>query len=114
MRSDDDVSNEILLSLPPEDLEALAPHLRRVKLAAGQVLYEPGDDVDRIYFPETGMISLMTAMSTGHDVENTSRGRNGGIGYVESCGSEMMVSRAAGAAPAPPGPREAATAGSRC
>ena len=90
----DSVTNEILLSLPPEDFAALRPDLRRVRLAVGQVLYEPGDDVDRIYFPETSLISLMTSMESGHDVENTCRGRNGAIGYVESCGSEMMVSRA--------------------
>lgn len=94
VRDGENITNEILLSLPEEDLTALKPYLRRVKLTAGQVLYEPGDDVDRIYFPETALISLMTGMRDGHDVENTSRGRNGGIGYVEACGSEMMVSRA--------------------
>ncbi|MDP8916773.1 MAG: Crp/Fnr family transcriptional regulator [Pseudomonadota bacterium] len=87
-------NNEILRSLPPEILEQFRPRLRLIKLAVGQVLYEPGDDVDRVYFPESGLISLVTPMRDGHDVENTSRGRDGGIGYVEACGSEMMVSRA--------------------
>ena len=94
MPDNDAISNEILLSFSPEDLEAIRPRLRRIKLKAGQVLYEPGDEVDCVYFPETGLISLMTGMRSGQEVENTSRGRNGGIGYVESCGSEMMVSRA--------------------
>lgn len=87
-------TNEILRSLPPEVLDQLRPRLRFIKLAVGQVLYEPGDEVERVYFPESGLISLVTPMRDGHDVENTSRGRDGGIGYVEACGSEMMVSRA--------------------
>lgn len=88
------ITNEILRSLPAEVLESLRPDLRLVKLAAGQILYEPGDVVDCLYFPESGLISLVTPMRNGQDVENTSRGRDGGIGYVEACGSEMMVSRA--------------------
>lgn len=89
-----ELSNEILRSLPREVLVRLRPQLRSIKLVVGQVLYEPGDDVDHVYFPETGLISLVTPMRNGQDVENTSRGRDGGIGYVEACGSEMMVSRA--------------------
>lgn len=89
-----ELSNEILRSLPPEVLVRLRPQLRSIKLVVGQVLYEPGDDVDHVYFPESGLISLVTPMRNGQDVENTSRGRDGGIGYVEACGSEMMVSRA--------------------
>lgn len=87
-------SNEVLLLLPLEELEQLRRHLRLVKLVAGQVLYEPGDDIDQVFFPESGLVSLITPMRSGHDVENTSRGRDGAIGHIESCGSEMMVSRA--------------------
>ncbi|MBW3618282.1 MAG: cyclic nucleotide-binding domain-containing protein, partial [Proteobacteria bacterium] len=67
-----ELSNEILRSLPREVLVRLRPQLRSIKLVVGQVLYEPGDDVDHVYFPETGLISLVTPMRNGQDVENTS------------------------------------------
>lgn len=95
MADTSEITNDILRSLPPEDLERLRPHLRRKKLAVGEILYEPGDDVDRVYFPESGLISLITPMIDGHEVETMSRGRDGGVGYVEACGSALMLSRVA-------------------
>ena len=92
MQANGSIGNAILTSLSAEDLALLRPHMRRVELAMGQVLYEPGDEVQRIYFPESGLISLLTTMNEGQHVETASRGRNGGIGYVESYGSEKMAS----------------------
>lgn len=88
-----EITNDILAHLPAEELARARPNLRRVRLVAGQVLYEPGEDVDRVYFPESGLLSIVTPMADGHDVENTSRGRDGGIAYVEATGSGIVVSR---------------------
>ncbi|WP_374471644.1 Crp/Fnr family transcriptional regulator [Phenylobacterium sp.] len=87
------LQNDILDALEAPDLERLRPYLRRVTLVAGQVLYEPGDEVDRVYFPVSGLVSMITPMLSGRHVENGSRGRDGGIGYVEACGSGAMISR---------------------
>jgi CRP-like cAMP-binding protein len=87
------LQNEILDALAAPDLDRLRPYLRRLTLVAGQVLYEPGDEVDRVYFPVSGLVSMITPMRSGRDVENGSRGRDGAIGYVEACGSGVMVSR---------------------
>lgn len=94
MPSTDDYANHILASLAKEDLDRLRPHLRRIELTAGEILYEPDDRLDRVYFPESGLISLITAMGDGQEIENCSRGRDGAIGYVEACGSQTMNSRA--------------------
>jgi CRP-like cAMP-binding protein len=87
-------SNEIIAALPGADLESFRPALQRVTLALDQVLYEPGDSVDWVYFPENGLISLVTPMQGGGSIEHTSRGRDGAVGYVEACGSGVMLSRA--------------------
>lgn len=86
--------NDLLHRMSASDRASLLPSLRRVKLVAGQVLFEAGEKVDRVYFLETGLVSLITPMRVGPDVENTSRGRDGAIGYQEACGSGLMLFRA--------------------
>jgi CRP-like cAMP-binding protein len=51
--------NRLLASLPPSDLESLQPHLEPVDLVHEAVLFEAGDTVDRVYFPHTGIISIL-------------------------------------------------------
>ena len=63
-------------------------------MKVGHILYEAGDTVDRIYFLESGLVTLVTTMHDGRDVETTSRGRDGGIGYLEAVGSGTLISRA--------------------
>jgi CRP-like cAMP-binding protein len=45
--------------MPPDTLALLEPDLRKVSLEAGAVLLEPGELIENIYFPLTGLISLM-------------------------------------------------------
>jgi hypothetical protein len=42
--------NALLRSLLPDDLNRLQPHLGRVDLRTGEVLYEMEDTVDWVYF----------------------------------------------------------------
>lgn len=86
--------NHILAAFPREALDGVAPHLRLLKMKVGQVLYDVGDDVDRVYFFESGLITIVTSMRSGRDIETTSRGRDGGLGYLEATGGGVMSSRA--------------------
>ena len=86
--------NQFLQALPPGDFEILRPHLRKVDLVRGRALYEPGDRVDRVYFPESGLVSLHTALRSGVEVENSKLGRESAVGFIEACGSRVMVARA--------------------
>jgi CRP-like cAMP-binding protein len=51
--------NRLLAALPREMLDLLQRDLRQISLAQGKSLYEPGAPIDEIYFPQTGMISLL-------------------------------------------------------
>jgi CRP-like cAMP-binding protein len=73
-----ETSNSLLRSLSPADYHALQPHLRRVELKSGSILYEPEDTVDWVYFPEEGLVSLITVMLSGDQVESAVVGREGG------------------------------------
>lgn len=74
-----ETSNSLLRSLSAADYLALQPHLRRVALKSGTVLYEPEDTVDWVYFPEEGLVSLISVMLSGDQVESAVVGREGGI-----------------------------------
>jgi CRP-like cAMP-binding protein len=51
--------NDILAQLSVEIFSDLRPFLTRVRLVRGQVLIEPGHDVEHIFFIEDGMVSLV-------------------------------------------------------
>jgi CRP-like cAMP-binding protein len=56
------LDNKLLASLPRDQLELLAPHLSTVVLAQGVVLLEAGEEFDQVYFPHSGMLSLLVVM----------------------------------------------------
>ena len=47
------------------------------EMPARRVLLDPGQAVDRIYFPISGMVSLVTLMSDGGAVEVVTVGKEG-------------------------------------
>ena len=50
--------NGLLAVLSDEDIEQLRPHLQQDRLVLEQVLHEPGEQMDHVYFPESGVVSL--------------------------------------------------------
>lgn len=59
--------NHLLAALPPMTIERLK--LERHPLVENSTLFRPGDAVERIYFPQTGMISLLKVMENGSHIE---------------------------------------------
>jgi CRP-like cAMP-binding protein len=76
----EDLSNQLLAALPPEELERIAPHLVDLDLPVGHVLFNPGDIIRDVYFPTTAIISMMNVMSDGKKVEVAAVGHEGMIG----------------------------------
>lgn len=74
--------NHLLAALSPAALALLAPHLTRVRLAQGDVLYEEGEVLARTYFPETAIVSFVTRLEEGGATECAVVGREGAIGFV--------------------------------
>jgi CRP-like cAMP-binding protein len=87
-------SNRLLAALPPAVLALLRRDLDDVALAQGTVLYEAGDAVDRIYFPHTGVISLLVVMRGGGTVETSAIGREGALGLHRGLGERRSFTRA--------------------
>ncbi len=64
-----------------------------VELASGDVLYEPGDAVDWVYFPSTAVLSVITIMGDGRSVESGTVGRESVVGVLAALGSAAAFSR---------------------
>ncbi len=86
--------NSLLRALPPEDLALVAQHLSHVELERGRLLYDPGDPIDVIYFPEDGVISLMTLMENGAAIESATIGPEGAMGLMAAVAPRQALSRA--------------------
>lgn len=72
-------TNQLLAGLPDPDLARLRPHMTRRRLIAGETIYRPGDRLERVYFPESGLISVTTESRAG-SAEVGVVGREGLIG----------------------------------
>jgi CRP-like cAMP-binding protein len=88
------ISNRFLAALPPADLALLSPHLRDVPLERGAVLHEPDDELEHVYFPHSGMVSLVVVMLNSASVETATMGRAGIVGAAAGLGSRCGLGRA--------------------
>lgn len=73
--------NSLLQSLSASDALALSPHLRRLRLRAGEHLADDAADAALIYFPETLVACLGTKTDRGVTFEIGMVGREGIIGW---------------------------------
>lgn len=68
--------NHLLASLSERDFALIRPHLRSVVLEHEFVLARAGDVIPRVYFPNTGVISLVVSLSEGEMIEVAMIGRD--------------------------------------
>ena len=57
--------NHLLSALPTAEFERLLPHLELAPLPLGEILFEPGGQLQHAYFPTTAIISLHYVMESG-------------------------------------------------
>src|ERR1700721_859958 len=80
------LDNKLLALLPRVHFDRLLPHLSTVLLQQGIVLYESGDEVDQVYFPHSGMLSLLAVLRDGKAIETATVGREGVVGAMAGLG----------------------------
>ena len=86
--------NHLLAALPPAEFERLAPHLELVPLLLGQILYEPGGQLQHAYFPTTAIVSLHYVMESGASAETAGVGNEGVVGMALFMGGDTTPSSA--------------------
>jgi len=72
--------NRILGALPHEEFTRLLPYLETVELKKGEIVYIAGDDIKYAYFPEDGLLSLLSITETGSTIEVAMVGNEGVVG----------------------------------
>jgi len=87
-------ANSLLAVLPLNDYERLVPHLKLVKLSNRQVLYEAGEPIAQVYFPNKAVVSIITTMEDGSTVEVGLVSNEGMVGMPVILGDNITTTTA--------------------
>jgi CRP-like cAMP-binding protein len=82
--------NDLLQRLNTEGMQRLRSHLKPVVLRAEEVLYQAGDRISHIYFPNTAVLCMLTIMKDGRSVESATVGHEGASWVSASLGTPTM------------------------
>jgi CRP-like cAMP-binding protein len=100
--------NRLLLALPPRNLKRLLPELERIPCEREQVLLDADSSLDAVFFPDSGVVSVVAVYADGSIIEMATVGREGCTAiqaifgakkssvrlYVQIPGSAAQMSRA--------------------
>jgi CRP-like cAMP-binding protein len=86
--------NQLLAALPAAEFARLSPHLELVPMPLGEILYEPGSQMQHAYFPTTAIVSLHYVMESGASAETAGVGNEGVVGISLFMGGDTTPSSA--------------------
>ena len=86
--------NHLLAALPEAEFERLAPHLQLVPMLLGETLYEPGGQMQHVYFPTTAIVSLLYNLESGSSAGIAGVGNEGILGISLFMGGDTTPSSA--------------------
>src|SRR5471032_959072 len=86
--------NHLLAALPAGDYARLARDLELIPMPLGWAVYESGGHLGFLYFPTTGIVSLLYVMESGASAEIAITGNEGLVGISLFMGGESTPSRA--------------------
>ena len=85
--------NRLLLALPSRNLRQLLPELEHVRCQREQVLMDADSSLDNVFFPDSGVVSVMAVYSDGGTIEMATIGREGCTGLQAVFGSKTSSVR---------------------
>lgn len=88
------IPNHLLAALPGKEYKRLLPHLESVPLPFMDVLYEGGEAIKHVYFPDGGLISLLVVMGDETTREVGLIGNDGMLGLPLVLGMKTTPNRA--------------------
>ena len=94
--------NRLLATLPRKEYERLLPNLKEIPLLFEDVLYEAGGVILDVYFPTSGIVSLLAAVEDRATLEVGLVGREGMLGLpifmeMKTSGNRAVVQGAGSA-----------------
>jgi len=86
--------NLLIAALPKEDFARIASLLERVPMPLGQMIYEPGSQLQHAYFPISAIVSLHYVMESGDSASVAGVGNEGMVGISLFMGGDTTPSSA--------------------
>ena len=74
------VENQLLAALPQKEYQRLRRHLKEIPLVFEDILYQPDSIISDVYFPGSGIISLLAGVKERATIEVGMVGREGMVG----------------------------------
>jgi CRP-like cAMP-binding protein len=81
--------NRLLLALSPVNLKRLTPDFEYIRCQRGQVLMDADSSLDHVYFPDSGVVSVVAVYSDGSIIEMATIGREGCTGIQAVFGAKV-------------------------
>src|SRR5204863_2172517 len=85
--------NRILLALSSRSLKRLMPELEHIRCQQGQVLIDADSSLDHVFFPDSGVVSVIAVYSDGSIIEMATIGREGCTGVQAIFGAKSSPVR---------------------
>src|SRR5262249_509146 len=81
-----DLTNKVISSLSARERSLIVPYLRRFELIPGHILTVPHRPVSHVYFPRSGLLSIVVVFSDGNFAEAAVAGSNTVVGAIAAFG----------------------------
>jgi CRP-like cAMP-binding protein len=88
------IANKLLAAVPKKDYQGLLRHLEEVPLVFEEILYEPGALISDVYFPNSGIVSLLAGVKERSTLEVGLVGNEGMVGLGVCLGVDSSINRA--------------------
>jgi CRP-like cAMP-binding protein len=85
--------NRLLLALPSRNLKRLMPELEHIRCERGQILMDADRSLDHVYFPDSGVVSVVAVYANGSVIEMATIGREGCTGMQAFFGAKASSVR---------------------
>jgi CRP-like cAMP-binding protein len=86
--SPDSPRNRLLLALPSRNLKRLMPELEQIPCQRAQVLMDADSALDHVFFPDSGVVSVVAVYADGSIIEMATIGREGCSGVQAILGAK--------------------------
>jgi CRP-like cAMP-binding protein len=80
--------NRLLLALPTRNLRQLMPEIEHIPCEHGQVLMDADSSLDHVFFPDSGVVSVVAVYADGSIIEMATIGREGCTGVQAVFGAK--------------------------
>ena len=91
-----DLKNALICALDMATFDQLEPHFQHVSFERGEVIYEPGQPINAVYFPHSGVMSLLSVMEDGSAIETSTVGKESAVGLMAGLTRVAAFSRIVG------------------